>query len=142
MYCPCPINANKIVKTLQKDNLVPNTRKITGDYGEQLAANYLKLQGYTIIETNWRCNIGEIDIVAQHNEHIIFIEVRTRRTNTVDAAFASITPSKREKLIRAAHAYLDANTGEDALWRIDVIAIALPFNSKPRIEHVEDALGW
>lgn len=112
----------------------------TGNYGEQLAADYLRKRGYDIIATNWHCPRGEIDIVAQHNALLVFVEVKTRRTRTTETAFASITPQKRERLIASVYAWLDQNADDEANWRIDVIAIAL--TRQPTIEHVEDALDW
>lgn len=113
----------------------------TGKNGETLAAEYLIAKGYTIVETNWRCRFGEIDIVARQGESLIFVEVRTRRTATEDA-FASIDPRKREKMQRAAYLYLAEHQSEHIPWQIDVIAVALPYNSTPIIEHLENALDW
>lgn len=113
----------------------------TGAIGEVLAARHLEKAGYSIITTNWHCRYGEIDIIAQKDDTLVFVEVRTRRTQTTESAFASITPSKREKLIKSANLYLQANN-IDCAWRIDVIGVALRHGGKPRIEHVEDALDW
>ena len=114
----------------------------TGERGEQLAAQYLKSQGYDILATNWRCNRGEIDIVACLNETLAFVEVRTRHAPTTEAAFASVGKNKQEKMQNAALTYLAKHDLEDSLWRIDVIAVALRRHDAPLIEHVEDALGW
>ncbi|MEL6269108.1 MAG: YraN family protein, partial [Chloroflexota bacterium] len=107
-----------------------------------LAAEFLRQKNWEIMMTNWRCPTGEIDIIARDGDMMVFVEVRTRRTATVDAAFASITPAKRQKLTAAAYAYLDAHAPDDALWRIDVIGVALPSGKKPVIQHAEDALDW
>lgn len=118
-------------------------KKDTGNQGETLAAEFLKQRGYHIVERNWRTTSGEIDIVTQQDETWVFVEVRTRHAQTTDDAFASITPAKRQKLIAAAYAYLEAHTlDDDTLWRIDVIAVSLWHGQQPQIEHVEDALGW
>jgi putative endonuclease len=113
-----------------------------GAKGEKLAAQHLEGQGYTIIAMNWRCRQGEIDIVAQQNDLYIFVEVKTRRSMTVQDALASITSSKREKFIKAVYYYLNEHQLDEALWRIDAIGVALPPNGKAIIEHVEDALDW
>ncbi len=118
------------------------TNQATGKHGEQIACAYLQRQEYTILATNWRCVGGEIDIVAQQGEIVVFIEVKTRRTASIDEAFAAITPRKRERMVRAAYAYLEAHYPGETGWRIDAIAIALPPAGKSVMQHVTDALDW
>ena len=113
-----------------------------GAYGEQLAVNHLQHNQYQIINRNWRCKHGEIDIIATKGNILVFVEVRTRHALSTEAAFESISASKQHKLIALAHAYIHENDLQDQVWRIDVIAIAIPRYGKPIIEHVEDALGW
>lgn len=113
-----------------------------GQRGEQLAADFLTHQGYTVIAVNWHCRYGEIDIIARQGDTTVFLEVRTRHASLPESAFASISERKRERLIRAVHLYLARYHLEDALWRVDVIAIAFPESGSPIIEHVQDALGW
>jgi len=118
------------------------TKQDLGTKGENLAAQYLAKKGYTILETNWHCRQGEIDIVARNGETYVFCEVKTRHSNNVQDALAAITPGKREKFIKAVYYYLNENELDDILWRIDAIGIALPAQGKVMIEHVEDALDW
>ncbi len=115
-----------------------------GQRGETLAANYLRAQGYTILEVNWRCAQpkGELDIIARDGATLVFVEVRTRHSPTTETAFASITMRKQQKLIRTVELYLQTNNLTDHAWRIDVVAVALPRAGQPIIEHVEDALDW
>ncbi|MBI5669293.1 MAG: YraN family protein [Chloroflexi bacterium] len=113
-----------------------------GQRGEQLATHYLKQQGYTIIGTNWHCRFGEIDIIARQGDTLVFVEVRARHAALPEAAFASISKRKRARLLRAAHLYLADHQLENANWRVDVIAIAIPPSGRPMIEHVADALDW
>lgn len=117
-------------------------RRPFGQQGEKLASDHLQSRGYAIIETNWRCQHGEIDIIAHNDSAYVFVEVRSRHAETTEASFESITPRKRAKLTALAHAYLAAHNLENANWRVDVIAIALPRVGHPIIEHVEDALDW
>jgi len=121
---------------------VTQPKQSFGQRGEQLAVNYLVNQGYTIITTNWRCRYGEIDIIARQENTMVFVEVRTRHTGLPETAFASISERKRERLVRAVHIYLANHHLEEALWRVDVIAIAFPPTGKPIIEHAPDALNW
>jgi len=118
------------------------SRQATGRQGEQAAAAYLQRQGYVIVQTNWRCSAGEIDIVAQQGDEWVFVEVRSRRRASTEAAFESISARKRERMICAVYAYLAAfDVPADAGWRVDVIAVALQ-PAGATIEHVENALDW
>lgn len=117
-----------------------STKKNTGNHGEKLAADHLRQHGYTILETNWRCPFGELDIIARHEQVIVFVEVRARQQ--IDDAFASITTRKRDKLIRTIALYVQENLPEESQWRVDVIAVALAKSSTPAIVHVQDALDW
>lgn len=121
---------------------MPPSKRELGQRGEQMAAAFLQHHGYTIVTTNWRCPHGELDIVASKDDILVFVEVRTRRSETTDEAFESIKSFKQDRLQRLAYAYLSENNLPDALWRVDVIAIAIPFRGQPIIEHVENALEW
>ena len=115
----------------------------TGKRGEQIAVDYLRNKGYVVITTNWHFTYGEIDIVAQLQDTLVFVEVRSRRTETTETAFASITPRKRERMVNSAYVYLDVQElPEETDWRIDVVGIALPRFGSPIIDHVENALDW
>jgi len=115
-------------------------RQTLGRQGEQLAATYLKEHDFTLVGANWRCPDGEIDLIAQQGEALVFVEVRTRRSGA-EAAFESISPRKRRILERLAYLYLEEHQ-LNSDWRIDVIAVAIPYHGDPIIEHVEDALDW
>ena len=119
----------------------PKNQQI-GNLGEDHARRYLEHIGYQIVTINWHCQFGEIDIIARDGETWAFVEVKTRRTKTTDSAYASITPTKREKMIKSVHLYLNEHDLDDEDWRIDVIAIALNTGKQPIIEHVKDALDW
>jgi putative endonuclease len=113
-----------------------------GRYGEQLAVNHLQAAGYEIVTTNWRCPLGEIDIIAQKDKTLVFVEVRSRHSETTEASFESINKRKQAKLAALANDYIDAHNLEDKVWRIDVIGVAIPQGGTAIIEHIEDALGW
>ncbi len=115
----------------------------TGKKGEEIAVNFLTQKNYTIIETNWSSRHGEIDIIAKQQQTLVFVEVKTRHSTNTESAFASITPSKREKMLNTIYLYLhEHNLDEDTLWRVDAIGIALHKNQLPIIDHVEDAFDW
>ena len=116
-------------------------RKRLGDTGEKLARDFLKNKGYRIRETNFRCRYGEIDIIAQKKDCIVFIEVRTKTTSAFGTPEESITAAKREKLVSTALAYLQIHADPFARWRIDFIAIELDQKGKTsRIELIENAV--
>lgn len=107
-----------------------------------MALRHLQREGYKIITLNWSCPYGEIDIVAQRQNIIVFVEVRARHSHSTEAAFASIDARKRQKIEATARSYLHDHHLEDQPWRIDVIAIATPRDGNPLLQHVEDAFDW
>jgi len=117
-------------------------RRERGAQAERAAAEYLHQRGYRIVETNWRCRQGEIDIIARHGETLVFVEVRARSGGATAAAFESVGPVKQERLARLAHAYLSEHELEDANWRVDIVAVGLRPSAPPLIEHAENALDW
>jgi len=114
----------------------------TGILGEKLAQNYLKKQGYRILETNYRCPHGEVDIIARHKDFLVFIEVRTKKSLDFGSPEESITPVKKERLRATALHYRQTHNDIPPLWRIDAVAIELDQKGKPsRIELFENAIG-
>lgn len=77
-----------------------------GQHAEQLAAIYLQQQGLKLLERNYRCRFGEIDLIMQDGKEIVFVEVRLRSHSAFGGASASITPGKQQKLSRTADHYL------------------------------------
>jgi putative endonuclease len=119
-------------------------RRARGAQAEALAEGALTQAGYTIVERNWRCPLGEIDIVAQHRGDWVFVEVRMRRSG-VDAALESVSTQKRSRLGLLAQAYLDAHDLQEATARIDVVAIGgnnRTRQEQPTLEIIENAVGW
>jgi putative endonuclease len=95
-----------------------------GQRGEEIAAGYLRQQGYTILVRNWRCPAGEVDIVAREGETLAFVEVRTRRQGgRLGTPEESVTPRKQTRMVEVAQTYLQEAGLDDAAWRIDVVAI-------------------
>ncbi len=102
-----------------------NARQTLGQRGEQVAAQYLIDHGYAVHARNWRCAVGEIDLVTEKDGVLIFVEVRTRRGDRLGTPEESITPAKRARLIAAAQTYLDEHGQAERDWRIDVVAIGI-----------------
>jgi putative endonuclease len=114
--------------------------KETGALGEQLARDFLQKQGYRILESNYRCQAGEIDIVARHEDFLVFVEVRTRRSLEYGSPEESITPAKMDKLREVAAHYRQTHDELPDAWRIDVVAVELGRNRARRIELIENAV--
>lgn len=116
-------------------------RRDVGILGEKLAQNFLKQRGYHILQTNYRCPEGEIDIVTEHRDSLVFIEVRTKKNLKFGSPEESITPAKKAKLRAVASRYLQAHDNLPSSWRIDVVAIELDQRDRiSRIELIENAV--
>lgn len=99
--------------------------KILGESGERYAATWLEARGYHVVERNWRCPYGELDIVARFGAEWVFLEVKTRRGRGMGAPEEAVTPAKQARLVLSAQAYLAEQGHEDAPYRFDVLAIEL-----------------
>lgn len=108
-----------------------------GERGERMAHRHLLNRGYAILEKNYRCRYGEVDIVAQKGAELVFTEVRTRRGTEFGTAQESITSTKARHLIAASQHYLESHSLTDIDWRIDLVSINWPpGNAAPGIEHL------
>ncbi len=100
-------------------------RQQVGRAGEEAATEYLCRQGYRILERNFRCRLGEIDLIARDGRTLVFIEVKTRRSRTFgDPAFA-VTSEKQRRLILASQVYLGRKGDPQDVCRFDVVTIQL-----------------
>lgn len=115
----------------------------TGRQGEDLAAGYLERAGYRIIERNYRCLFGEIDLVARDGGTIVFIEVKSRRSDRFGPPQASVGPKKQKKMSQIALHYLEQNQLHACKARFDVVAVSL-LPAGHRVELIRDAfdLAW
>lgn len=122
----------------------PNTRKKLGAWGEGVAAHHLEAKGYEIVERNWRCRRGEIDLVARAGQVLVFVEVKTRRGRALGTPEEGLTLRKSRRLIELAQLYLAEHQLEDVEWRLDLVAVELDRSGKLlRCEHIPNAvLGW
>lgn len=109
-----------------------------GKWGEETAAEHLTQKGYEIVERNARTPYGEIDIVARQNDIVIFIEVKTRTSNSMGLPEDSITLRKRQHMIACAEHY--AAEHEIDRWQIDVISIEGKPGTAPMITYFENAI--
>jgi len=108
-----------------------------GKKGEELARRFLEEKGYVIIETNWRHEKDEIDIIAKEKDELVIVEVKTRSTSFFGDPEDAVGSRKEEFLIRATEAYLEENE-LDIDTRFDIISIILN-NKEQKIRHIVDA---
>lgn len=129
-----------------KPNYMPKTeRRKFGDYGEKVAEHYLTSKGYEIIDRNYCKPWGEIDLVAKHDEYIVFCEVKTRdsKNSTEFLPEYSINYKKIKNLNKICETYLQEKglQNSDQQWRIDVISISIDqLDKKAKINHIENAI--
>ena len=107
-----------------------------GRQGEDLAADYLVEQGYSIIERNWRCRQGEIDVVAERDGITVFVEVKTRSGLRYGHPFEAITIAKLARLRRLAAAWCESADSRRRQIRIDAIGVVAPPREQVTIEHL------
>lgn len=119
-----------------------NIANINGVNGETIAAKFLNKNGYDIIALNYRCRYGEVDIIAQKDEYIVFSEVKTRSENSLGEPCQAVTKQKQRKIISAASLYLAAS-GTNLQPRFDVIEVFLPKNpfKKTKVKLIENAFS-
>ncbi len=115
-----------------------------GRQGELLARQWLERAGYRMLAANYRCPWGEIDLVAEEGSELVFVEVRTRRTDSYGSPQESVTRTKAQRLYATALDYLQnrvlAEGREVAQWRIDLVSIRLIPGQSPRVDHLKHAV--
>lgn len=118
-----------------------NARGALGRYGEDLAVRRLSESGVTVLERNWRCRDGELDIIARDGDALVICEVKTRRSGRYEHPMAALTPRKAERLRRLAARWLAerwlVRYGRPPAGgvRIDLIGVVLPARGAPRVQH-------
>ena len=142
---PCPIHRLSFapVRALLDGNVVSSTRnKKLGELGEKAARGYIERTGLTILDTNFRCPYGEMDIIALKGDCVVFLEVRTRTSHDLGRPEESITPSKEKRLIATAQTYLQSRTDLPCDWQIDLGAVDIDQRGRiSRIQRIENAVS-
>ena len=115
-------------------------RKELGGKGEKLSARLLKRKGYKIVQRNYRCKLGEVDIIAKREKTLVFVEVKTRQTAEFGPPQYAVTGAKKKQISKAALSYIREKKLTEQGCRFDVIAVTFsPESRKPKIEHIENA---
>lgn len=111
--------------------------RAVGDFGEQVACDYLLAEGYVLLERNWRCERGELDVVARHGSCLVFCEVKTRRSQRFGSPVEGVTPAKAARLRRLATRWLAEHDQHAPQVRIDVIGVLCPPAGQPQVQHLQ-----
>jgi putative endonuclease len=98
------------------------SNRARGQWGEDLAARHYERDGYTILDRNWRCDLGELDLVVGRGALTVFSEVKTRRSAEFGPPAAAVTPAKQQRICRLAFVWMRFN-GRHGPIRFDVVAI-------------------
>ena len=113
--------------------------QLLGKQGEEYACSYLQSHGYSVIKRNYRIRYGEIDIIAQKNNCLVFVEVKTRSSTLFGSPEEAVTPKKVRELIRTAQFYVLENPKSPKQQQIDVIALEMDIHGKVfSVRHIEN----
>lgn len=113
------------------------SRAEVGALGEQLAAEHLQSLGLTVIARNWRCRWGELDVIASDGGTVVFVEVKTRRSDRFGGVEEAVTPEKLRRLRRLAGVWLAEQDRRWSAIRIDVIRVRLQRGAEPELTHLQ-----
>ena len=116
---------------------------LLGLWGESFAAEYLRKKRYTIVAANYRCRFGEIDLIAENRNYLVFVEVKLRKNASFAEAMEFVDRRKQERLRRTAEMFLSQNETQKQP-RFDVIEIYAPEGTEtrcPQVRHWEDAFA-
>ncbi len=102
---------------------VPDRRRVLGAHGEAQAAEWYEAHGYEVIERNWRCREGELDLIVRRGRSLVFVEVKTRTTDRFGTPAEAVTWAKQRRLRTLAMRYLEATGTRSGSLRFDVVAI-------------------
>ncbi len=116
------------------------TRQAIGRHAEQLAEQYLQQRGMKLLQRNYRCRSGEIDLIMNDAESLVFVEVRYRTHQGFGGAVASVDRHKQQRLLRAAQHYLQRQNTSNKPCRFDVIAVSPNTDGKYTVEWISNAI--
>lgn len=114
----------------------PDSRHVLGLYGEKLAGNYLQSLGYEILERNWRCGLGEIDLIARDRTRYVFVEVKTRNGSGFGHPFEAITDAKLNRLRKLVSEWCRSRQLSGIDVRIDAVSVLVE-SGRVQLEHLK-----
>jgi putative endonuclease len=107
-----------------------------GRYGEEIAARHLVSDGFVVLERNWRCDLGELDIVARDGRVLVVCEVKTRRSTSHGSPFEAVTQRKLHRIERLGLRWMRERGVRPSTMRVDVVSVLRPPSGPTVIEHV------
>ena len=116
------------------------SKQQTGPLGEDIAARYLQRMDYEILDRNWHCRFGELDIVAKDSDILVFVEVKFRKSTKYGKPIEFITVSKKKKLEKSISFYMSEKFGTEKCWRLDAIGLTQS-SGKVSLMHLDLVLG-
>lgn len=118
--------------------ILKKAKILLGREGERIAERFLTKKGYKLVERNYRCAAGELDLIVLDQRVIVFVEVKTRTGMGYGTALEAVEARKQRKMIYAAQFFLNAKKLTQREARFDVIGISWP-GTEPQVEHIENA---
>jgi putative endonuclease len=115
-----------------------NAKQVLGKEGERIAEQYLKKKGYKLIERNYRCHGGELDLIVLDRRVVVFVEVKTRTGQGFGSPFEAVEYHKQKRMIRAAQFFLNEKNLHQRDARFDVVGVSWS-GREPVVEHIENA---
>ena len=112
-------------------------RRAVGSFGERLAVRELGRLGMVVVDRNWRCREGELDIVARQGDDLVVCEVKTRTSDRFGTPVEAITPAKAARLRRLGGLWATEHSVSPGRIRVDVVAVMLPRHGSPQVVHFE-----
>jgi putative endonuclease len=112
-----------------------------GRHGERVAVAFLTDAGFRVLDRNWRCRDGELDVVARDGDALVFCEVKTRRGTGFGHPVESVTPQKQRRLRTLAQRWLAAHDEHAPELRFDVVGVLVPPSGLPRVTHLPAAFS-
>jgi putative endonuclease len=116
-----------------------NARLALGAYGERLAEDALTAQGMVVVDRNWRCADGEVDLILRDGDDVVFCEVKTRRAGTFGTPAEAVVRAKVRRLRRLAARWLATTRVRPRDVRFDVVSVVCPPRGAPQVEHLRAA---
>lgn len=107
-----------------------------GRYGERVAVRHLRDAGWEVLDTNWRCADGELDVVARDGDCLVVVEVKTRRGTAFGTPAEAVTPPKLRRLRRLTALWITAHDVHAPEVRLDVVAVRVPWRGRASVEHL------
>jgi putative endonuclease len=115
-----------------------NGKQLLGKEGERIAERFLLKKGYKLVERNYRCPLGELDLVVLDRRVVVFVEVKTRTGHAFGTPFEAVEFRKQRKMMQAAQYFLAQKGLQQRDARFDVVGISWP-GHEPSVEHIENA---